>query len=315
MENKHTQKEEKTPTARDSYKELVSKIISDLEKGVEPWKKSWNLKNGIPQSAITGGEYSGINLISLLNNEFKSNKWLTANQVLKLGGSIKDEEVDNNRDIYFLKDILKMTEEKNKDTGEIEKVQEKKTILRNYKVYNSEQVNGIIFENTEDTVSKNQHILEIEEFIKSLDAKILRGEPAYSSYDDYLFMPHIDEFKDKENYYSTLFHEISHWTGHKSRLNREKHISKYDDTYAIEELIAELSSAFLCTKHKISSDKTQHSEYLASWISSLKENPYILFTVSSQASKATNFLNKLSNKNINKSKTKYKKTNNSPKVV
>lgn len=315
-QNPHTKK---TNTAREKYTELVKKFVSDLEQGVEPWKKSWNLENGLPKSATTGGQYSGINLISLMSvDKFKSNKWITAKQIATLNGKIKDDELENSKDIFFLKNMTKTVEKEDKNTGEIKEVEEKYKILRSYQVYNTEQVEGINFQEDEQK-SKNQKIEDVEEFIKSFNLVIYRGNPAYSVKDDCLFMPNISEFNNTENYYSCLFHELSHWSGNEKRLNRAKNISKYDDVYAMEELIAELSSAYLCASKGISMDTTQHSSYLDSWVKSLKENPYILFSASSQASKATNYLEKLSEKNIeqeqDKGKTKSKSKFNAPKVA
>lgn len=90
-------------------------------------------------------------------------------------------------------------------------------------------------------------------------------------------MPDIENFTNSENYYSTIFHELSHWSSYPQRLDRIKNISKYDYIYAMEELIAELSSAFLCSEKGISMDTTQHSEYLGSWVKSLKANSLISF--------------------------------------
>lgn len=324
MENNNTKQNiqtKKTNPAREKYTELVEKFISDLEKGTLPWGKSWNLENGLPQSATTNGFYSGINLISLLNeNKFKSNKWITAKQVDSLKGNIKEEELDNSKDIFFLKNMTKLVEKEDKETGEIKEVEETYKILRSYKVYNTEQVEGINFQE-EEPKSKNEKIKEIEEFIKSFNLVMYRGNPAYSAKDDCIFMPDISEFKDSENYYSVLLHELSHWSGNSKRLNRAKHISKYDDIYAMEELIAELSSAFLCANKGISGDELHKnsSSYLDSWVKSLKANPYILFSASSHANKATNYLEKLSKKNIEqeqgKTKTKSKNKFNTPKVA
>lgn len=284
--------------AKQSYKELVDKFIYDLERGVPSWQKSWKLDKGLPKSAITGGEYSGINLISLMDSSFASNEWITKKQVEGLGGYIKDAQIDKAKDIFFLKDFSKMVEEKNKNTGEIEKIEKTFKVLRSYKVYNTQQVEGISFEkNSSIEKPKNQRLLEVDEFVKSTGATIMRGEPAYDPNSDYMFMPEIDDFKDKENYYSTLFHELTHWSGHKDRLNRKKAIAKWDDTYAFEELVAELGSAFLCAKHHISMKSTQHTEYLNAWIAILKKNPNILFSVASHSSKSTNFLSKLSQTN------------------
>lgn len=307
----------KNNTAKDNYNQLVEEFISKLEHGVKPWEQSWNLKSGLPKSALTGGEYSGINLLSLMNSKFKSNKWITPNQIQKLGGSIKEEELENSRDIFFIKNISKAIEEIDEDTGEIEKKEEKYTVLKNYKVYNTDQVSGINFEE-EVVQSKNEKIEEVEKFIANTKAQIYRGSPAYSPSDDAIFMPDINDFNDKENYYSTLFHELSHWSGHESRLNRKKATKKYDAVYGYEELIAELSSAFLCAKHKISMKNTQHSEYMDHWIKMLAENPYILFSVATHSSKSANYLSTLAQNNA-KEQTQVKKNTkpkyNAPKIA
>jgi antirestriction protein ArdC len=318
LSNQNTQTK-KTNPAREKFKELTEKFIADLEAGVEPWKKSWNLSNGLPSSALTNGQYSGINLISLLSeNQFKSNKWITAKQVDSLNGKIKKEELENSKDIFFIKNMTKLVEKENKETGEIEEIEENYKILKNYKVWNTEQVEGINFQQNEEK-SKNEKIEEVEEFLKSFNLKIYPGSPGYSPRDDVIFMPDIENFTNSENYYSTIFHELSHWSGHPQRLDRIKNISKYDDIYAMEELIAELSSAFLCSEKGISMDTTQHSEYLGSWVKSLKANPYILFSASSHASKATNYLEKLSEKSLEqkqgKKKLSHKSKFNTPKVA
>ena len=304
IDNNPTQTNKKD-TAREKYNELVKKFVSDLEQGVEPWKKSWNLKNGLPQSATTNGLYSGINIISLMSeNQFQSNKWITAKQVEKLGGTIKEKELENPKDIFFLKNMEKVHEELNEETGEIEQKKETYKILRNYKVWNTEQVDGINFQH-EEPKSDNEKVQKIEEFLKSINPIILRGEPAYSKQGDCIYMPHISDFEDSENYYSAFFHELSHWTNHDTRIDRDKFLQKYKEkAYGIEELIAEMSSAFLCAEKGISMETTQHSEYLDGWVKNIKENPYILFSASSQASKATSYLERLSANNIKQSQDK-----------
>lgn len=305
MEQNNSTQTNKPNTARDKYNELVERFVSDLEQGVEPWKKSWNLKNGLPQSASTNGLYSGINLISLMSeNQFDSNKWITAKQVEKLGGLIKEEELENSKDIFFLKNIKKTKEEVNQETGEVEKSEEKYKILKNYKVWNTEQVVGINFQQ-EEPKNDNQKVLKIEKFIKSINPIVQKGQPAYSKNEDSIYMPPIDVFDDTENYYSTFFHELSHWTNHETRIDRDNFLKKYKEkAYGIEELIAEMSSAFLCAEKGISMENTQHSSYLDSWVKNIKENPYILFSASSQASKATSYLEKLSSNNIEQNQEK-----------
>ena len=278
-----------------NYKQLVENFIAELEQGVQPWKQSWKLQRGMPRSAVSGGEYSGINILSLMSHKFNSNQWITAKQVEQLGGTIKEGEADNARDIFFLKNIVKTTTKKDEESDEEKEVEEKHTVLKNYKVYNIDQVEGINFEE-ELPLSKNEKLDEVEKMIAATKVQMYRGSPAYSPKDDCIFMPHIDEFVDKENYYATLFHELSHWTGHETRLNRVNHIKKYDDVYVFEELIAELSSAFLCRKCHISMKNTQHTEYMNHWVQMLKEKPYILFSVSTHASKCAAYISNLAHK-------------------
>jgi len=290
------EKQVQTTNPYTNYKQLVENFIAELEQGTQPWKQSWKLSNGMPRSAISGGEYSGINILSLMSHKFNSNQWITAKQVEQLGGTIKKEEADNARDIFFLKNIVKTSTKKDEKSDEEKEVEEKHTVLKNYKVYNIDQVEGINFEQ-EHPLSKNEKIDEVEKMVADTKVQMYRGSPAYSTRDDCIFMPNIDEFVDKENYYSTLFHELSHWSGHETRLNRANHIKKYDDVYAFEELIAELSSAFLCAKHSISMDNTAHAEYMNHWVKMLKEKPYILFSVSTHASKSAAYISHLTNKN------------------
>ena len=292
----------KNNTARQKYQNLVDRFILELEQEIKPWTKSWNLSNGLPKSAISGGEYSGINILSLIDSKFQSNEWLTAKQVESLGGTVRETEQNKPKDIYFLNDIKKKVEEKDESTGETKEVVKKYKLLKTYKVYNTEQVDGINFTKKQSSKPQNEKLLEVEQFITSLNINTLVGEPAYSPKKDTVFMPNINSFKNSENYYATYFHEITHWSGHKDRLNRDKHNSKYDDTYAYEELIAELGSAFLSARHNINIEDNQHTEYLHSWIKILKANPYILFSVSSQSSKATNYIHKVSRENQQQNK-------------
>jgi antirestriction protein ArdC len=142
------------------------------------------------------------------------------------------------------------------------------------------------------------------------------GEPAYSPRDDTIFMPRIEDFNSSEEYNNTLFHEITHASGNKNRLNRQEKLwSKYDKktAYAMEEIVAELGSCFLSSKFEIDMTDTKNVEYLKHFIEVIKEKPYILFSMSSHASKSSNYLINLAkikeqvqNKKNEKSNTKSK---------
>jgi len=290
MENK-----KQYPTTKDKFNEIVITFINDLENGVEPWKKSWSEK-GLPKNFLSNNHYNGINLLTLISSEFKDNRYLTFNQVKQLGGTIKKGE--KSKPIFFLKPIEK---ERVDDDGQ--KTIEKYFIMQSYQVFNIEQTNDINYEKTYDR-NKNEVIENVQEFINSIDIPTYIGSPAYSVDNDCIFMPNINDFNDSTNYYSTYFHELSHSTGHPSRLNRDLTGRFGTKEYAYEELIAELSSSFLCGEFGVDMQTTKHKEYLNSWINVLKEKPIILFQVASAASKSVRFLKENFEKKMEMKKVK-----------
>lgn len=320
--NSQQQTQYKKSYARQQYDKLVDNFVKELESGdIGSWKKSWS--RPMPKSAISQDEYSGINILSLMNNEYDSNYWITKKQIESLGGNIKEGQEEKARDIFFLKDVIKKEETTNKETGEVEEKDKKYTVLKSYKVYNTNDVEGINFNFGNEQKNQNQKIEEIENFVKNLNINMLYGEPAYSPRDDTVFMPRIEDFKSSENYYNTMFHELTHASGNNERLNRQEKLwKKYDKktAYAMEELVAELGSCFLSSKFQIDMSETKNIEYLNSWIEAIKEKPYILFSMASHASKSTNYLQNLAKRNEqalskNNSKSKSKNKFNTPKVA
>ncbi|WP_108062233.1 ArdC family protein [Poseidonibacter lekithochrous] len=292
----NTQNKKQYPTTQDKFNKIVENFISELENGVEPWKKSWSSKQ-LPKNFISDNNYNGINILTLMDTDFKDNRFLTFNQIKQLGGSINKGE--KSKPIFFLKSVEKETvdEEGNKTT-------EKYFIMQSYQVFNIEQTSSIKYEKTY-LKSKNYAIELAQEFIDNMNIPVYAGEPSYSIEYDSIFMPTINEFKDSYNYYSTYFHELSHSTGHSSRMNRPMDTRFGSKEYAKEELIAELSSSFLCGEFGVDMKTTQHSQYLNSWIETLKEKPMVLFQVASAAAKSANYL-----KNIHETKQEIKDQNN-----
>jgi antirestriction protein ArdC len=132
----------------------------------------------------------------------------------------------------------------------------------------------------------------IDEFINATGAYIIhspRNEPCFISAFDTIKMPPIESFVNSENYYSTLFHELTHWTGAEKRLSRIFE-GWGKESYAFEELVAELGSLFLCMSFNIDTESTQHSEYLKSWIKHLKNDRKSLYKAASMAQQAVEYL-------------------------
>jgi antirestriction protein ArdC len=283
-QNTNTQTNQiKRTTVKEKYQQVVDGFITKLENNdIEPWTKSWNMTTSLPKNFESGNRYSGINILNLLDRGFTDSRFLTMNQIKNLGGMVKKGE--KSTPIFFMKPVEQKVE--NEETGEIEI--KKYFLMQSYNVFNITQTNGIDYEpEVKSSTPKNN----IQEFIDSSNIPLFRGTPAYSPNDDCIFMPHYHEFNNDNNYYSTYFHELSHSTGHKSRLDRfHKHTVYGDERYAFEELIAELGSAFLSLEMGIKPDSKKQAAYLNSWIQALKERPNILYSAASHASKSTNFL-------------------------
>lgn len=294
MENKsntptNTSNFNKKITARDKYNTVVENFIKKLENNdTVPWTKSWNMITTLPKNFETKNQYQGMNILTLLDKGYKDSRWLTFNQVKKLGGKVK--EAQKSTPIFFMKPVEKTIKNEKSGKEEIEKY----FLMQSYNVFNIEQTEGIEYE--KEIISSTNQDATIEEFIKNIAIQEFRGEPAYSPKDDAIFMPHSHEFENSNEFYSTYFHELSHSTGHQTRLDRfEKYTVYGDERYAFEELIAELGSAFLGMEFGLKPNSKKQASYLSSWITALKEKPNILYSAASSASKSTNYLMDLHN--------------------
>lgn len=281
MENKTNNPKQ---TARDKYNTIVQNFIHKLENNeTERWTKSWTMSTGLPKNFETGNAYNGMNIMTLLEKGFKDSRWLTFNQIKKLGGSVK--KGSKSTPIFFMKPVEKTT--LNEETREEET--NRYFLMQSYNVFNMEQTENIKYE---PEVKKSATNNPISDYIQTIGIEEYRGSPAYAQKDDCIFMPNISEFENEDEYYSTYFHELTHATGHRSRLDRfEKHTVFGDESYAFEELIAELGSAFLSMEHGIEPNSKKQADYLDHWIKALKERPQILYSAASQATKGVNYLN------------------------
>lgn len=268
-------------TTKERMTNIVEMLIEKMEQGTGTWIKPW--RDGMPRNFITQKPYRGFNILSLWEaaetGGFESNEWLTFNQIKGLGCTLKSGSKGAN--IFFFK-MLEVKEENEEETTT-------KTIplWKHYTVFNADQVEGLnIVSNINETIEP------IESFIEATGATIHDNfdKAFYHTKEDFIGMPNLSMFNSENDYYATLLHELTHWTGHTSRLNREKHQTWGDDVYAYEELIAELGSAFLCSHFAIDITKNQHPEYLQNWIEAMKKTPSILWSAATKAQEAFDFL-------------------------
>lgn len=271
----------------DLYQTVTDKIIASIEAGIMPWVKPWNNTKAFKSdfNLVSGKEYRGINTILLGMAGFNSPVWATYKQWQEKGCNVKKGQSGSM--------IVYASKVESKDASAITETNpegKKEFFMMKYStVFNAEQVEGYVPE-TKETKDFNT-IDACETVLKPWAHKIThQGNQAfYSPLNDAITMPPKETFKTSAGYYSTAFHELSHLTGHESRLNRDFNNRFGTEAYAFEELIAELSSAFI--NHKCGLDSIQnHDAYIASWLHVLKNDKKAIFTASSQAQKAADMV-------------------------
>ena len=267
-------------TTNDIYQTVTDRIIAALEQGTAPWLKPWaDGKCGTmgPYNAASGRPYNGINWLVL-----GSGGWLTFKQAKELGGSVRKGE-KGTQIVFWSFPKIRDTE-----TGE-EKVV---PFAKGYTVFAVEQCDGIDAAKLKAPAPITAGQTNINVIAAQAGAQVRHGgsRAYYSPSTDHVQMPSLDAFESADAYAGTLAHELVHWTGHQSRCDRQFGKRFGDDAYAFEELVAEIGSAFVCAQTGIALEGLQHDSYVASWLKVLKGDKRAIFTASSQAKKAAEFL-------------------------
>lgn len=286
---------------KDVYQEVTDTIVKQLEKGVVPWHRPWTGESSfnfdLPLNHHTHNRYRGINILLLWSaaqeKNYSSNEWASFKQWKEKNESIKPEE-KGTMIVYY--DTFEREE-----NGEVKKI----PFLKHSYVFNRCQLASYKPEEgqTQSDIKPLVERLEtVDQFIANTGVQIdYDGSRAcYSPSKDCIEMPNISSFIDTkqcsatEGYYATLLHELTHWTGHKSRLDRNSGKKFGDKGYANEELVAEFGAAFMCTEFGIARPEKEHyAAYISNWLQALKDNKYAVVAAASEASKASEFLHKL----------------------
>lgn len=286
----------KRTSLNDVYSIVTNRIIQHLEKGVIPWRQPWS-NTGMPKNLISNKSYRGVNIWLLNSLGYSQNYFLTFKQVKELGGSVNKGE--KAQEVIF----WKWLERENKETGEKEMV----PFLRYYKVFNIAQCSDIpkdklppIVENTNNPLETCEKI--ISEMPKLPEIRFNENSAYYNKKEDYVNMPKMETFKNSESYYSTLFHELVHSTGHSERLNRNE-LTKSNgfgtENYAIEELTAEMGASYLKSYAGIPIEQLENNAaYIQNWLERLKNDKKLIVYASSQAQKATDFILNIRNEEL-----------------
>jgi len=269
-------------------KKIIEKVnayfINALKRDVIPWQQSWH--EGKAYNYAGKNTYNGINaiLLNMYSNEYHCPAFLTFRQIQKLGGKVKKSA--KSLPVIYWHIISKNI--KDKEGNEIEKTF---PMLRYYNVFNLKQTD---IEYIPEDKPENKQIKTAEDVIKSYNDKpvIMQGKPAYAPGLDVVYIPDLQDFKTSDDYYAVLFHELSHSTGNKKRLNRFKESNAHfgSKDYSFEELIAEISSAYLRGIANIEYNLENSASYIKSWLQMLQNNPDWIIKASSKSRKAADYI-------------------------
>jgi antirestriction protein ArdC len=283
----------------DIYQRVTDRIVASLEAGVRPWTKPWSgehaggritrplRSNGVP--------YQGINVLMLwgaaMEKGYAAPIWLTFKQAQALGGNVRKGEQGS---LVVYASTFSRTEA---DEATGEEHERDIPFLKGYTVFNAEQIDGLPAQYqalAAPRLDPVQRIAYADAFFAATGADIRHGgnQAYYRISADHIQMPPFEAFRDAESYYATLAHELTHWTRHPSRLDREFGRKRFgDEGYAMEELVAELGAAFTCADLDLTPEpRPDHAAYIGNWLTVLKNDKRAIFTAASHAQRAADFL-------------------------
>jgi antirestriction protein ArdC len=276
---------------RSLYQSVTDTIIKDLEAGVPSWIKPWIDGNAggdiMPINFASGRQYSGINIPILWHSQqvhgYPTSRWLTFKQALPLEACVRKGE--RSTTVVFTKKVTIK-----KDTEDDKQL----SVMRTFHVFNVAQIDGLpdqpnprLVDFADGDINQNAAL----RFIQATKADIrIGGDRAfYTPTLDFIQIPPEQAFTGREHYLATALHELAHWTGSKKRLDRDLSGRFKTRSYAAEELVAELSAAFLCAHLGIKGE-LRHAEYIGNWLELLKDDDRAIFTAASKASQAADYL-------------------------
>lgn len=272
-----------------AYEAITDKIIGILEAGKAAGSITWNGQGEagrMPYNLKTGDPYSGVNVLSLWigaeSQGYTSPAWLTFKQAIDLGGHVRKGE-KSVLGIYF------EARERKETNSSGEEETRRVPFVKTFHVFNLDQVEGI--PKPEPFAIWNP-LERAEEVMRNSGASIIEGgtRAFYNPMKDDIRLPDRERFRSPENFYAVALHELTHWTGHKSRLARDLKNRFGTEAYAMEELVAELGAAFLSAETGVKGKLEHHASYVESWLKVLKGDKKAIVTAASAASKASRFI-------------------------
>lgn len=280
-------------TKQNLHQQITDQIITAIEAGRAPWRKPWT--GGTAGAALplrhNGEPYRGINILVLWSvassRGYTSAHWLTFKQAKTFGGAVRKGEKSSTVIYYTTKEI----EDEEKD-GETKLI----PLTKSYRVFNADQIDGLpdSFYRTPEPARDLGTELDpdLEAYFMGTGADIQSSKEPRAYYDikrDRIHMPPVATFHNAGGYYATLAHELTHWTGAETRLDR---FARFSDrkAYAFEELVAEIGNCLICATLGLTPDFEQSGAYIAGWLKAMKEDNRAIFRAASEAQKALDFV-------------------------
>jgi antirestriction protein ArdC len=285
---------ENTAQKPDVYARVTSAIVNAIENGIGQYRMPWTVRQDKGFSPISVGSakpYRGINTLVLWaesqSKGYGSALWGTYQQWQALGGQVRKGERGS--------PVVYWGTFERESSGVDEDKPSRGLFAKGYTVFNIEQVDGCkLPRRLEPKLSHNERIAHADAFFASVGVKVRDGgNRAFYRPDtpEAVYLPAFDQFPDCVDYYNVLAHETTHWTSHASRCDRELGKRFGDDAYAIEELIAELGSAYTMARLELElTPRADHAQYIASWLRVLKADKRAIFTAASKAQQAADFI-------------------------
>lgn len=298
---KSTTQEAGEEPRKDVYARVTERIIADLEQGIRPWMKPWHAKHAAGRITRplrhNGMPYRGVNILLLWGEAmlkgYVAPIWMTFKQAQEFGAHVRKGERGSL--VVFANTVTRTETDANG-----EDVEREIPFMKPYTVFNVEQIEGlpaIFYARPENPLTLSERIEHADRFMNATGASIRHGGNMayYAPGPDAIQLPPFEAFKDKESYYATALHELTHWTKHERRLDRDFGRQKFGDAgYAREELVAELGAAFLCAEIGITPEiRADHADYIGHWLNVLKEDKRAIFSAAAHAQRAADYLHGL----------------------
>ena len=286
------------PARPDIYARITQQIIRQLEAGVRPWNQPWSAAGSVSRPLRHDGTpYSGINVVLLwsqaASRSYTRSTWMTFRQAIALGASVRKGE--RGATVVYANQFVRTESGEGGDETE-----RRIPFLKAYTVFNLEQIDGLpdrYAPASSPAANPETRRPDVEAFFEACGATVRHGGGSayYAPGPDVVQMPLFETFRDAHAYYATLGHEMTHWTRHPLRLDRDFGRRRHgDEGYAREELVAEIGAAFLCADLGLALEpRDDHAAYLGSWLDVLRGDKRFIVSAAAHAQRAVDYLHGL----------------------